>query len=151
MHIHKSFIMVHFTYCSSVWNNCLKTDSDKLEIMNERALRYVYKDFSSEYGRLTNKMTLACRRCQDMLIIVLKALTNRRPAYIKSLFKLRDYVKNLRGVNKLVLPKVKTTWHGLKSTVYTASKAWNSLSDELRSMTNIKLFRQEVRKISSFG
>ena len=143
--------MAHFTYCSSVWHNCLKTDSDKLEKMNERALRHVHNDFSSEYDRLTNKMTLACRRCQDMLIIVLKALTNRWPAYIKSLFKLRDNVKNLRGVNKLVLPKVKTTQHGLKSTVYTASKAWNSLSDELRLMTNIKLFRQGVRKISSFG
>ena len=67
------------------------------------------------------------------------------------MFKLRDNVKNLRGVNKLVLPKVKTTQCGLKSTVYTASKAWNSLSDELRLMTNIKLFRQGVRKISSFG
>ena len=106
--------------------------------MNERALRYVYNDFSSEYDRLTNKMTLAYRRCQDMLIIVLKALTNRWPAYIKSLFKLSDNVKNPRGVNKLVLLKVNTTWHGLKSTVYTAAKAWNSLSDKLRSMTNIK-------------
>ena len=96
-------------------------------------------------------MTLACRRCQDMLIIVLKALTNRWPAYIKSLFKLSDNVKNPRGVNKLVLPKVKTTWHGLKSTVYTAANGLElSLSDKLRSMTNIKLFRQEVRKISSF-
>ena len=152
MHIHKSFLMAHFTYCSSVWMNCLKTDSDKLEIMNEGALIYVYNDCSSEYhDSLTNKMTLTCRRCQDMLIIVLKVLTNRWPAYIKSLFKIRDNVKNLRGVNKLVSPKVKTTWHGLKFTVYTASKAWNSLSDELRSMTNIKLFRQEVRKISSFG
>ena len=151
MYIHKSFIMAHFTYCSSVWYNCLKIDNDKLEKMNERALRYVHNDFSSEYDRLTNKMTLACRRCQDMLIIVLKALTNRWPAYLKSLFKLRDNVKNLRGVNKLIFPKVKTTQHGLKSTVYTASKAWNSLSDELRLMTNIKLFRQGVRKISSFG
>ena len=62
MHIHKSFIMAHFTYhayCSSVWHNCLKTDNDKLEKMNERALRYVHNDFSSEYDRLTNKMTLA--------------------------------------------------------------------------------------------
>ena len=108
--------------------------------MNERALIYVYNDFSSEYGRLTNNMTLAHRRCQDLLIIVLKAPTNRWPAYIKSLIKLRDNVKNFRGVNNLVLPKVKTTWHGLKSTVYTASKAWNSLSDELRLMTNIILF-----------
>ena len=151
MHIYKSFIMAHFTYCSSVWHNCLKTDNDKLEKMNERALRYVHNDFSSEHDRLTNKMTLACRRCQDMLIIVLKALTNRWPAYIKSLFKLRDNVKNLRGVNKLVLPKVKTTaWIEIHS-VYCFQSLELSLSDELRLMTNIKLFRQGVRKISSFG
>ena len=82
---------------------------------------------------------------------MLNIVLNRWPAYIKSLFKLRDNVKNLRGVNKLVLPKVKITQHGLKSTVYTASKAWNSLSDELRLMTNIKLLGQGVRKFSSFG
>ena len=82
MHIHKSFIKAHFTYCSSVWNNSLKNDSDKLEIMNKRAFIYVYNDFSSQYDRVTNKMTLTRRRCQDMLIIFLKALTNRWPAYI---------------------------------------------------------------------
>ena len=85
-----------------------------------------------------------------MLIIVFKALTNRWPAYIKSLFKLRDNAKNLRGVNILVLSKVKTTQHGLKSTVYTASKAWNSLSDELRLMTNIKLFHLSVFQFQFF-
>ena len=64
----------------------------------------------------------------------------------KNIFELMESLKCY-----LVLPKVKTTWHGLKSTLYTASKAWNSLSDELRSTANIKLFRKEVRKISSFG
>lgn len=41
MCLYKSFIIPHFSYCSSVWQNCLKADSKKLEKLNERALRYV--------------------------------------------------------------------------------------------------------------
>ena len=39
--IYRAFIMPHVTYCSSVWNGCLKEDSDRLERLHERALRYV--------------------------------------------------------------------------------------------------------------
>ena len=27
--IYRAFIMTHFTYCSSIWNSCLKEDSDR--------------------------------------------------------------------------------------------------------------------------
>ena len=27
--IYRAFIMPHFTYCSSIWNSCLKEDSDR--------------------------------------------------------------------------------------------------------------------------
>ena len=53
--IHRAFIMPHFTYCSSVWNSCLKEDSNRLERLHERALRYVLNDF-----------------CNDMIVCVLR-------------------------------------------------------------------------------
>ena len=43
--IYRAFIMPHFTCCSSIWNSCLKEDSDRLERLHERALRYVFNDF----------------------------------------------------------------------------------------------------------
>ena len=36
--VNRAFIMPHLTYCSSVWNSCLKEDSDRLERLHERAL-----------------------------------------------------------------------------------------------------------------
>ena len=40
------------------------------------------------------------QRIQNMLIIVFKAMTNYPPEYLSDLFKLRDSIKNLGGVNK---------------------------------------------------
>ena len=55
----------------------MKSDSDKLDKLNERALRYIYNDRSSTYaGELTERTsyTLADRRIQDMLILAFKAV-----------------------------------------------------------------------------
>ena len=83
--------MPHFSYCSSVWNCCLKEDSDRLERLHERALRYVFNDSCNGYDSLCSKIgySLSCRREQDMLLIIFKALKNSMPQYIQSLFNMR--------------------------------------------------------------
>lgn len=143
--------MPHFTYCSSVWNSCLKEDSDRIERLHERALRYVFNDFSNGYDSLCYKIgySLSCRRKQDMLLIIFKALYNNMPQYIQSLFQVRENKKNLRGKNKLVLPVAKTTTFSLKSTSYIAAKAWNALPDKLRLMAEFGLFRNDIRNLSN--
>ena len=54
----------------------------------------------------------------------------------------------LRGTNKLVVPRKKTTNFGLKSATFIGAKVWNSLSDELRSMTILKKFLNAVRELN---
>ena len=88
--------------------------------------------------------SLSCRRKQDMLFIILKALTNSVPQYIQSLVNIRENKKNLRGKNKLVLPVAKTTTYGLKSTCYIAAKACNTLPDNLRSVAEFARFRNKL-------
>ena len=62
---------------------------------------------------------------------------------------IRENKKNLRGNNKLVLPVAKATTYGLKSTSYIAAKAWNALSDNLRSVADFARFRKELRKLGN--
>ena len=145
--LYKSFIIPHFSYCSSVWQNCLKADSNKLEKLNERALRYIYKDFGTDYQILagSNGGTLEDRRKIEILNIVFKALNNLLPSYITNMFESRENIKNLRGTNMLVLPRVNTTRYGLKSTVYVACKEWNALPDDIRNIVQLKDFKRAVR------
>jgi hypothetical protein len=40
--IYQLFIVPHFDYCSETWHFCIKTLTDKLEKVNERAIRFVF-------------------------------------------------------------------------------------------------------------
>ena len=65
--------------------------------------------------------SLVDRRIQNLLIIVFKTINNYPPEYLRDLFRLRDNIKNLRGVNKLQVPKPNTTRYGKNPVKYLAA------------------------------
>ena len=77
----------------------------------------MYSDESSQTSTLCDRIgySLVDRRIQNLLIIVFKTVNNYPPEYLRDLFRLRDSVKNLRGVNKLQVPKRNTTRYGKNS------------------------------------
>ena len=50
LRLYKAFILPHFCYCSMVWHFSSKQDSDKLDLLNKRILRFIFKDFDSDYN-----------------------------------------------------------------------------------------------------
>ena len=73
-----------------------------MDRLHERALRYLYGDESSQTSTLFDRIgySLVDRRIQNLLIIVFKTINNYPPEYLRDLFRLRDNIKNLIGVNK---------------------------------------------------
>ena len=127
-------------YCSTVWHFCRKSDSNKLEKLNERALRTVFQDRSSSYESLlnqANKTTLYNRRLQDIAILIYKALHNQSPQYINQLFELRAYptITDLRGIDMLTLPRFNTVTYGRNSLRYTGPKYGTVYRMTLRRQT----------------
>ena len=45
----------------------------------------------------------------ELVIIVFKTVNNYPPEFLRDLFRLRDNIKNLRGVNQLQVPKPNAT------------------------------------------
>ena len=68
--LYHAFILPYFDYFSQIWHHCGARNTKKLERVNERALRIVYKDKKSSYARLLNWIdlysTLEGLRIQDM-------------------------------------------------------------------------------------
>ena len=87
----------------------------KLDRLHERALRYLYRDESSQTSTLFDRIgnSLVDRRIQDLLIFVFKTINNYPPEYLRD--RLRDNIRNLRGVNKLQVPRPNTTRYGKNS------------------------------------
>ena len=57
--IYKTSILPHLTYCHLAWHFCRASDSRKIERIQERALRAVFKSFSEPYEELLKKAKLS--------------------------------------------------------------------------------------------
>ncbi len=51
----KTFVLSQFNYCPLVWHFCRPGDTHKMERIQERALRFVYNDYKTEYKELLLK------------------------------------------------------------------------------------------------
>ena len=86
-----------------------------MEKAQERALRFVYEDFSSSYEDLLQKTglpSLHIRRMRIMAIEVFKILNEMCPPVLSNLVQKRSSSYNFRYTNILQVPTVKTTLFG---------------------------------------
>ena len=149
LRLYKAFILPHFYYCSTVWHFCGSRNTDQLEALNKRVLRFIYNDKDSSYYELleiSRTASLFNKRIQSMLIILFKCLRfGSYPRYLKDMFTLRTVSYSLRGTDILSLPRYHTTTYGLHSFKYQAVKYWNSLPDNYRQTVDFNDFRNKIR------
>ena len=55
---------------------------------------------------------------------------------------------NLRGTQKLDLPRVTTTTYGLHSFRYAATQVWNMLPDDIRTSESLIAFKRAIQDIT---
>ena len=92
--LYRAFILPHFDYCSQIWHHCGARNTKKLERVNKRALKLVYKDKNNSYDRLLSLIGLHSAlegRCiQDILITINSCFQERALTPIANLFKVKD-------------------------------------------------------------
>ena len=142
--IYQSFVASNFNYCPLVWHFCGKTNSQKVEKIQERALKIIYRDYESSYDELLNKAkvpTLLIARLRLLLCEVFKSLRGLNPKYISEMFVVKELPYDLRNDTELYQQKMRTTTYGLRSVKYTGAKLWNDLSPILTDETDLLDFK----------
>ena len=151
LQLFKAAILPQLTYCSTVWHFCRASDRRKLERLQERALRTVFKSRSDSYENLliqANLPTLYNRRLQDIAILMFKAKNNLLPKYLQDLFNLngeREKRYNLRN-SDFTLPRFNTIKYGKHSLKYLGPFLWSKLTKEERGMDSVSTFKRRIRK-----
>ena len=140
---------INFNDCSETWNFCSKSAADKLERLNERAIRFVFRDKYTSYSKLLNTSGLSSLKQQRLIKITLSifnAIHNSlAPKCIQDLIVHRKNTSyNLRGDYILSLPKPKSTTYGLNSVRYISLKLRNSIPNMFRNITNFKSFKSDL-------
>ncbi len=141
-----SYIISQFEYCSFILNLCHVKDLRKIEKVQERALRYIYRDFTSNYSMLRSKAdrpTMYVHSLRSMLAHVYKIINHITPCYLNDMYILKDNVYNTRGDLRLSLPSYKTMRHGKNSVSYKGANLWNALSNTRNSLS-LNQFKRNV-------
>ena len=118
-----------------------------MEKIQERALRFIYEDYKSNYEQLLIKsglVSLRIRRIRCIALETYKILNHLNPSYLHDLVKYKNNCYNFRYKNTVEIPQPRTENYGKKSFRYTAAKLWNSLPENFRTATSFNQFRSLV-------
>lgn len=143
-----SFILSYFNYCPVVWHFCDMRSTKNMEKIQERALRFIYKDFTSSYDVLRNmslKPLLYVQRLRNLNIEVYKCFNGIGPRYMHHIFQPKNTKYNLRNVHCLEIPRHDTCKYGFNTFKYQGAKLWNSLEDDAK-LLNFNMFKQFMSK-----
>jgi hypothetical protein len=83
--IYHSFILSNFNYCLVTWHFCGETNTKKIEKIQERALRFIYNEYTSSYEDLLCKSklpSLKVRRLRTFALEVFKIVNKDCPVYL---------------------------------------------------------------------
>ena len=131
LHIYKAAILPHLTYCHLVWHFCRASDTRRLERVQERGLRAVFRDKLSSYQQLLEKAnlpTLYNRRLQDICILTYKVKHNLCPRTICNMFYTNSHTYSLRQ-RDFHLPRFNTVTYGKHSIRYLGPRLWSKLTN----------------------
>lgn len=146
----KSAILPFLTYCHLVWHFCKASDTRKLERLQERGLRAVFKENNSSYEQLLEKAdlpTLLNRRLQDLCILMYKVKHKLCPAYISNIFKKTNSTYNLRQAD-FSIPRYETVTYGKHSIRYLGPRLWTKLPKSIRDVTTLMSFKGKIHKLN---
>ena len=147
MNVYSAFIVSNFNYATTVWHLCGITNSRKIEKLQERAFRIIYKDYESNYLTILNKNktpTLHMQRIKKLLIMMFKVMHNIGKPFTPDFFTLTTSDYDFRNKNTLVKPNCNTSKYGIQSFLFQGVDIWNKLPNEIRLLDDLNSFKSAI-------
>ena len=144
----QSFVYSNFDYCPLVWYFSSSKSLQKMEKLQERALRFLYNDHTSSYNDLlskSGKCTMLLSRQRTLCIEIFKTVKQLNPPFMQNIFKLRTSCYSLRNPNELAHVRPNQTTFGSNSLMAIGPQIWNGLPNELKSADNLKNFKNLIK------
>ena len=122
-------------------------NTQKLEKLQERGLRFVFQDFSSDRKNLlliSNTSDLYTQRLRRLLIEIFKTVHNTTFSPLQDIFKLKNMYFESRKVFLLEQDRVVTKRYGNNSLTYIGSKLWNDIDNDIKLSESVHSFKQKI-------
>ena len=146
--VYQTFVLSNFNYCPIVWNFCCTMMMRKIEYIQERALRFIYNDFKTEYRdmlKLYDHETLHVRRIKAIACEVYKTVNSLNPTFMKEMVYEKDCEYSLRDGFRVSVPKFNKIRYGRNTFSFYGPHIWNLLKSEIKGATSIHVFKEMLK------
>ena len=115
--LYNSFVRSNVNYCVMVWHFCGKINNNKIDKIQELALRIIHRDYESYYKDLVSAAedaTMLTRRLRVILLEVFKSINILNSDCLNDMFKIKDGNYSFRNTRKLFrapCTRIVIFWH----------------------------------------
>ena len=123
--------------------------NNQINNLQERALRFVYKDHSSSFAQLLDKdnsFSIHERNLQKLAVEMHKVKNKLSPSFIHSIFFTTVGNYNLRKNPDFKSEKIQTTTYGSETLKYHGTKIWDLVPEEIKVCRSLKEFKYKIKK-----
>ena len=149
--LYNTMIQSYFDYCNVIWLNPYSAQMKKLQTVQNRALRLILNVDNRHHRRnLYEDLKIDClsvkvKKC--LLILIFKLIHHIAPESLCSRITFKENVYDLRN-HKCILNLEKPRSNFMKnSSLYTATRLFNALPENLRIENNINSFTRGIAHI----
>ena len=139
----KAFIESQFGCCPLVWMFCNMQENNRINHLQERALRIAYNDYKSTLEillELENSVSIHHRNIPLLSIELYKVHHNHNQTKLSELFNLRNINYDFRSQTDFELGSIYTTAYGLRSLKHFTPKIWNIVPIDIRNSDSLSEF-----------
>ncbi len=145
----QSFVCSNFNYCPLVWHFSSTKSVEKIEKIQERALRLLFNDSTSSYDNLLSKAgkcSMRISRLRTLCIEIYKTVSKLNPPFIQNIFKLKETTRSARNPKELIHHRPNQVTFGSKSLLSLGPQSWNALPKEIKLAENVQTFKKLIKQ-----
>ena len=147
-----AFILSSLDYCNSLLSGCPRSLILRLQKVQNNAARLILgiskREHISPYLASLHWLPIDSRIKYKLACICYNCMSTNSPPYLSDLLNVYTAARQLRSSSDnsvLRRPSVRTVSYGQRSFSYSASSAWNSLPQQIRSSDNVSTFRSRTK------
>ena len=148
--IMRAFISSQFGYCPLVWFFCSRKINNRINRIQERALRIVYKDYVSTFAQLLEKdssVSIHIRNLQILATEIFKARNNLSPPIVQNIFRTTEPAYSLRRDTIFESRRIQTQRYGIESLTNLGPKIWSQVPNEIKESASFTFFKNKIKNL----
>ena len=144
----RAFITSQFQYCPLVWMFHNRQVNEKINKIQERALRITNKDIESTFSDLLQKdcaVTIDTKNLHILMTEMYKTRNDLNTSFMHEIFCENTTHYNLRNNNEFFQPRVRSVNNGSESVRFKCPQLWQTLPLTIHNLESLYQFKTKIK------